>query len=623
MLSNASSGWALLSGAWVLTYLLHSTLLLGGVWLLVRMRGVRSEAVRETLWKFALISGVVTASLQVGFAVEPLGGRISLRGVESASETMTARLEIERTETEPPQNDHPQIEHPELANPAIDKNTINHQPKELQKENKQSRRGERYESLAPALKKSGAGNKHPQSKKKHDRDAMLTRRIDDTQKNDDAGTAVTTDEPTRFSDERPASAIPKGIGASLEGRSYLIPMIWAAGIVVVFSVLGLAWIRLKKLLKGRKVIESGPVRDRLDRLCDKAGMKSRVTLSVCRRARIPMAVGVFKPEICLPERALNKLTSAEQNSMLAHELAHLKYHDPFWLMLFRILESLLFFQPLNRLGRHAWQELAEYRCDAFAARLQGNGLPLAQCLTRVAEWVIEPMRGIPVHSMAGNPSCLKVRVKRLLDSAHVERKSLHFSWQILLLVGLLAVVTGAAPGVGMETMKAKVLPEARSLDNDAAGYLENDVTRSVDEEEDIRIYEGEEMREPFSEAAKLLPEASLVPEVASPVLPEATSMFPLQTEIDEELLLQSELEQRNYEVEIAGLGLALRALDNELAALADEVDALRKSLRGRQVPEHVLQLFQAAVIRIEELHQKREQIQNLIPLIIEAPESDN
>lgn len=68
----------LLLVAWLLTYLLHSTLLLGGAWLLERLGAVRSPAARDSLWKVALLGGLVTATAQLALRVEPRTARVSL-----------------------------------------------------------------------------------------------------------------------------------------------------------------------------------------------------------------------------------------------------------------------------------------------------------------------------------------------------------------------------------------------------------------------------------------------------------------------------------------------------------------------------------------------------------------
>jgi beta-lactamase regulating signal transducer with metallopeptidase domain len=64
-----------LSG-WLLTYLLHSTLLLGAAWLIAPR--FRSHRVREMLWKTALFGGFVTATGQSLLEVSPLAGRMTV-----------------------------------------------------------------------------------------------------------------------------------------------------------------------------------------------------------------------------------------------------------------------------------------------------------------------------------------------------------------------------------------------------------------------------------------------------------------------------------------------------------------------------------------------------------------
>src|SRR5205814_1252424 len=49
--------------AWLLTYLIHSTVLLGVAWLVTRRRRLEPAA-RELLWKVALVAGLVTGTIQ-------------------------------------------------------------------------------------------------------------------------------------------------------------------------------------------------------------------------------------------------------------------------------------------------------------------------------------------------------------------------------------------------------------------------------------------------------------------------------------------------------------------------------------------------------------------------------
>ena len=72
--------FVLIAGSWLLTYLIHSTLLLSLAWLVTsRVRGgVRALALRDMVWKAALVGGLATATLQTGLELQPLGGAIAL-----------------------------------------------------------------------------------------------------------------------------------------------------------------------------------------------------------------------------------------------------------------------------------------------------------------------------------------------------------------------------------------------------------------------------------------------------------------------------------------------------------------------------------------------------------------
>lgn len=66
--------------SWLLTFLLHSTLWLGGVALLLRLRPGASAAVRDLLWRAALVASLLTPTAQLvaseGFGWRPLGGAL-------------------------------------------------------------------------------------------------------------------------------------------------------------------------------------------------------------------------------------------------------------------------------------------------------------------------------------------------------------------------------------------------------------------------------------------------------------------------------------------------------------------------------------------------------------------
>src|SRR5262249_42136006 len=67
--------------SWLLTYAVHSTLLLSAVWLVCKQLRDRALWLQESLWKMALVGGLLTATVQMAEGVQPLGGLIPLGAI--------------------------------------------------------------------------------------------------------------------------------------------------------------------------------------------------------------------------------------------------------------------------------------------------------------------------------------------------------------------------------------------------------------------------------------------------------------------------------------------------------------------------------------------------------------
>ncbi|HUM11607.1 MAG TPA: M56 family metallopeptidase [Myxococcaceae bacterium] len=69
---------ATLGAAWLLTYAVHSTALIGSVWLAERAGFLRSLRLRDLAWRTALVGALFTATLQLAAGLTPFGGAAEL-----------------------------------------------------------------------------------------------------------------------------------------------------------------------------------------------------------------------------------------------------------------------------------------------------------------------------------------------------------------------------------------------------------------------------------------------------------------------------------------------------------------------------------------------------------------
>lgn len=383
--------------SWLLTFLLHSTLLLGLAALITDR--LRSETIKECVWKASIVGCLLTSFGQLATEIQPLGGSFLLPGSSGSS---------------------------------------------------------RGELAAPSSAELLPGEAIPA-------DATAAPR---------AASPLRTRAAVEFFPGvlNPAPEVVEPAPESLLAPAALTA--WAIGGFLALVSLALGWLHLRRGLADREAIVDGPLRTMLDELETEVVLPARVRLFRSRRITSPLATGLLRPLICVPERC-EELSASAQRVMLAHELAHLVRRDPFWSTLSRGLEVIFFIQPLLRTARRRLDESSEFLCDAWAVQRTGDRIALAECLTEVAGWVLaHPGRGLDAQGtqlacgMAGKKSPLARRVERIL-TAPDHPSSPAWSGPVLagtLLVGTLFVAPSAAldrdPGSEADPLRSSVPDEA-------------------------------------------------------------------------------------------------------------------------------------------------------------------
>lgn len=377
-----AAAWEVGMMEWLLTYAVHSTVLIGSIWILTTLISKIPLSVKETLWKVGLVGGLFTASVQSLAGVASPWGQLDL----------PQALAGERVRDAVPEST------PVLADatePTVERRVVVHRNGQLQIRATAERR-----PVAPVLV-----------------------------------TAPSAPEPA----------------APGPWRWILLGLV-TAGSVFASIRLALAARRLRAQLKARRDVIEDPVLEAFLALCSKAELKKRPRLTASPHLRSPIALP--NHEICLPERAVDSLTAAQQHGMLAHELAHLIRKDPWWQVLASAIEAVFFFQPLNHLARRKMQEVAEFQCDDWAAANTGTGVHLAKCLAEVASWVDKGPASNPLATlMAHDSSPIVRRITRLLDDAKKEGAA-HPIARVGVAVGTLGLAAWLIPGVAQAQVEA-------------------------------------------------------------------------------------------------------------------------------------------------------------------------
>lgn len=221
--------------------------------------------------------------------------------------------------------------------------------------------------------------------------------------------------------------------------------VFVVGLLLVRQVL--AWCAFHRSVADREEIVDPRIRGILAAVQLRAGVEREVRLTRSKRLSGPVGFGFGRPEICLPAVMLTGMPAAQLRCVLAHELAHVRDRDTWWLTAYEAMACLAFFQPLVYCARRRLRDAAEFRCDTAAVAWSGDRVLLARTLVEVAETLTAPHAARLATPMAHRDSALVGRVRRILTE-DVARTS--GARRLYLGLALAMTVAGTAlPGVDL------------------------------------------------------------------------------------------------------------------------------------------------------------------------------
>lgn len=156
------------------------------------------------------------------------------------------------------------------------------------------------------------------------------------------------------------------------------------------------------------------------RQCRRLGLHAAPLVAYSREVAVPTVIGILRPTILLPLAVATGLTPQELESILIHELVHIRRHDQLWGFCQRVVEAAFFFHPAVWVLSRRISAVREHCCDDRVIALGAAPQVYIESLLRVAELSL-PARGLLQRASlaalfaTGNPSQLRERISRLID----------------------------------------------------------------------------------------------------------------------------------------------------------------------------------------------------------------
>jgi beta-lactamase regulating signal transducer with metallopeptidase domain len=229
--------------------------------------------------------------------------------------------------------------------------------------------------------------------------------------------------------------------------------LWLLGALAGLARLEVGRRRYWRAAGPRHAVADPDVAGALRRLRERAGVRRTIYLTAADGLLAPAAIG--RAEICLPAAALEALTPAQRESVLAHELGHLARRDPLWKVAVEMASAVFWFQPLLHVARRQMVECAELLCDGYAIRVTGRRRPLVESLGVLAA-SFRPC-GVAAAGFGDHGSPLLRRAARVMDATRAPARPLSAPLRAALAVVALVSTVAFAPGVVPPPLQARKL----------------------------------------------------------------------------------------------------------------------------------------------------------------------
>ncbi len=170
-------------------------------------------------------------------------------------------------------------------------------------------------------------------------------------------------------------------------------------------------------------------------ISSRMGIKKPVTIWISELVSSPVTIGFLKPVILIPLAAINNLTPQQLESVLLHELSHIKRYDYLINLVINFIRTIFYFNPFAKAFVKIVEQEREKTCDEMVLQFQYDSHEYATALLMLekANHQVQPF----IIGAVGNNDLLH-RVETIMGV----KKKQAFSYNKLagLIAGLLLIV---------------------------------------------------------------------------------------------------------------------------------------------------------------------------------------
>jgi beta-lactamase regulating signal transducer with metallopeptidase domain len=196
---------------------------------------------------------------------------------------------------------------------------------------------------------------------------------------------------------------------------FLVAGAWLTGSSLWVALVGWRWFRFHRLLRVAQPA-SASLQERARRVAERLGVKRCPTVQFVSGPASPLLWAVGRARLLLPADLWPRLTDVQRDTLLVHELAHLRRRDHWVRRLELVVLALYWWHPVVWWARRELQEAEEECCDAWVVWALPSSAPAyADALVETVTFLSRSRPALPLGASGmGQAYVLKRRLTMIM-----------------------------------------------------------------------------------------------------------------------------------------------------------------------------------------------------------------
>lgn len=207
----------------------------------------------------------------------------------------------------------------------------------------------------------------------------------------------------------------KGPASGSASGGLAVVALWLVGAFAVGAALVKRRRRYARVIREAELVYDDRARGLADSWRERFGVSRAVRLVTSGQLGTPFTWGSVRPTIYLPTAVLRHEDSDVLESVIGHEMAHIKRWDDLLLVLQLIVSALYFFNPVAWLAAAQMREESERSCDALVvSRGRLAASTYGRSIVAVARLGLQD-EAAPILAMSASKTRLHTRIKAIMN----------------------------------------------------------------------------------------------------------------------------------------------------------------------------------------------------------------